>query len=191
MPAIHKDWVDAYFDYGIDYSNRRLFLLDSIEEVPISKIIKGIYYLDSINSEKPIELFIGSNGGDLIELFGLYDVLNTTTCPIHTIAVGKCMSAAPLLVAAGKKGCRYTMENTTWMVHRLSIDLEEIQLTDLNIETALCNDIEKRWCNLMGKHCNVDSTVWKRFMQKKENIYFDSNRAIELGIVDYIWNEKE
>src|SRR6188474_705441 len=99
---ITKDWIEAYFEYGIDRQNRRIFLFDGVDEGAIGTVIKGLYYMDSESVEKPIELFIGSFGGSEYEMFGLYDVIRTLRAPIYTTAIGKCMSAAPLLVACGE-----------------------------------------------------------------------------------------
>ena len=84
-----RDWdaVNAYFEYGLDSSNRRVFLLGGVDESPIGNAIKGIYFLAGQSDKEPIELFIGSFGGSLYEMFSLYDVLNTVAAPIHTEAL--------------------------------------------------------------------------------------------------------
>ena len=108
--APKNDWdaVEAYFEYGVDTANRRVFLLGGVDESPISQAIKSLYYLDNDSGDE-IELFIGSLGGSEYEMFALYDVLMSLKCPVTTVAIGKCMSAAPLLVAAGHVGYRYSM----------------------------------------------------------------------------------
>ena len=112
-----QDWdsARACFEYGVDVDNRRVFLFGEINESTIANSIKAIYLLDSQHKSKAIELFVGSVGGDEYDMLALYDVLNSITAPIHTVALGKCMSAAPLLVAAGEKGCRYSMPGCPWM----------------------------------------------------------------------------
>lgn len=190
MPTITKDWVDAYFEYGVDPNNRRIFLLSDIEDEHINKIIKGIYLLDAQDDKKPIELYVSSFGGDIYEMFALYDVLNTTTCPIHTVAIGKCMSAAPLIVAAGKKGFRYTMPNTQWMIHQPSIDLGFDRQDHIKMDLHHCESLKSNWTDLLQKHSKLSKQEWLRFMNKSGDQYFSADEAIEKGLVDHIWSEK-
>ena len=182
--------IDAYFDYGIDRENRRIFLLSDIEDENINKIIKGIYLLDTDSRQKPIELFVSSFGGDIYEMLALYDVLNTTTCPIHTVAIGKCMSAAPLIVAAGKKGERYTMPNTQWMVHQLSIDLGFDRHDHQKIDIQHFDKVKDIWADLLAKHSKLKKNEWLRLFNKVGDQYFSAEEAVEKGLVDHIWSEK-
>lgn len=190
MPRISNSAIDAYFDYGLDYRNRRIFLLSYIEEEHINEVIKGIYLLDAIDDKKPIELFISSFGGDMYSMFSLYDVLNTTTCPIHTVAIGKCMSAAPLLVAAGKAGQRYTMPNTQWMVHQPSAEYDKSRFDDIKISVQHDDDLKLRWASLLEKHSKLTKAQWLRLINKVGDHYFSADEAIEKGLVDHIWSEK-
>jgi ATP-dependent Clp protease protease subunit len=190
MGNISKDWVDAYLEYGIDCINRRIFLLSDIEDEHINKIIKGIYLLDAQDDKKPIELFVSSFGGDVYEMLALYDVLNTTTCPIHTVAIGKCMSAAPLIVAAGKKGERYTMPNTQWMIHQMSLDLGFDRQDHLKIDMQHIDNVKSTWADLLAKHSKLKKNEWVRLFNKVGDQYFSAEDAIEKGLVDHIWSEK-
>ncbi len=99
------------------------------------------------------------------EMFSLYDVMNSIKCPISTIAIGKCMSAAPLLVAAGTKGERYATPNTWFMVHQSWDDdlggrVDEVSKTIKHYEK-----MEKTWYDLMSLHTGKTEAFWKRKMQ--------------------------
>ena len=56
----------------------------------------------SIHSD-PIEIVIDSYGGEMYSMFAIYDTIKQASCPVHTLALGKVMSAAVLLLAAGEK----------------------------------------------------------------------------------------
>lgn len=187
---IGKDWVDAYFSYGIDVVNRRVFLLDDIDEAAIGYAIQGIYLMESENPTETIELFIGSFGGSEYEMYALYDVMNTIKCPISTCALGKCMSAAPLLVAAGQKGERYATPNTWFMVHQSWSDdmggrVEEVDKTLKHIKA-----MENTWYTTMSEHTGKPVSFWKRLCRNVGDSYFSAEKAIEYGIIDQIWSEK-
>ena len=122
MTKINKEWIEAYFDYGVDVANRRIFLFDDVNESSIGNIIKGLYFMDS-DKKDPIELFIGSFGGSVYDMYALYDVCRTLESPMYTTAIGKNMSAAPLLVACGEKGHRWATPHCSFMVHQGDLEI--------------------------------------------------------------------
>ena len=164
MAGIQKEWLEAYFSYGIDIQNRRIFLLDDIEEVSIQYIIQGLYLLSSIDKHLPIELFIGSLGGDEYEMFALYDIMTIIDCPIHTVALGKCMSAAPLLVAAGQT--RYATPNTTFMVHQSSDEELSGKVSELDKVVKHYKQQASIWYALMAENTGQTEAFWRRKCQE-------------------------
>lgn len=192
MARISKEWVDAYFAHGVDVANRRVFLFEGVEEDSIGTVVKGLYFMDSQNKEKKekIELFVGSFGGSEYEMFALYDVIQTLKSPIHTVAMGKCMSAAPLLVAAGCPGERWATPNTWFMVHQGWDEFGEKRYDDLQRDITHMKEMGKVWYALMEKHTKKNAAFWKRLCDKSGDTYFDAQQALEWGIVDSLWDEK-
>ena len=179
------DW-DMYFEYGVDVRNRRVFLIGDVDETPIGHTIKGLYMLAALSGE-PLELMIGSFGGSEYEMFALYDVIQTLPAPVSTVAIGKCMSAAPLLVAAGEPGLRYSCANTQWMVHMgwgSPVEQRPDELRKLSAHLDLMNT---RWYKLMGLHSNKSAAQWSQICRRVGDEYFCAERALELGLIDEIW----
>ena len=188
---ITKDWIDAYFDYGIDKENRRIFMLDDVDEGSIGTVIKGLYYMNAQDNTQPNELFIGSFGGSEYEMFALYDVIRTLKAPIHTVAIGKCMSAAPLLVACGETGKRWATPNTWFMVHQSWSEFGPRRTDEVQKELKHYEEMGQGWYGLMEKHTNQDGKFWKRHCNAVGDKFFSAYQALEWGIVDHIWDEKE
>jgi len=199
MVKISKDWIDAYFEYGVDVVNRKVFLFDGVDETSIGYVIKGLYLMEaSITQEDreggqipPIELFIGSFGGSEYEMFALYDVIRTLESPIHTTAIGKCMSAAPLLVACGEPGHRYATPNTWFMVHESWDDWGMARVDELQKTLNHYKEMGDRWNKLMAKHTGQTVASWKRMAKAVGDTYFDAYKAVELGLIDHVWDEKD
>ena len=189
MPKITKEWVDAYFEYGVDVANRRVFLLDDVSEVSIGIVMKGLYFMYSEKTES-IELFIGSFGGSEYDMFALYDVCRTLRSPIHTIAIGKNMSAAPLLVAAGEPGQRWATPNTWFMIHEGEGDTGLVHKDNMLSAAKHQKQLSERWYDLMARHTNKDRKWWERICSKAADYYLDAEEAQELGIIDHIWDQK-
>lgn len=182
------DWIDALFAYGVDRTNRRVFLFDDVDNMPIGLVIKALYFMETESTKKPIELFVGSYGGCQYDMLALYDTIQKCKAPVHTVAIGKCMSAAPLLVACGKKGRRFAAPNTYFMVHQSHGDLGG-KMDEVKNDLAHFSEVEKRWNLLMAKHSKMPEIFWKDQCQKIGDKYFDSQQAKEWGLIDNIWEK--
>lgn len=185
-----KDWIDALFEYGVDRNNRRIFLFDDVDNQPIGMVIKALYLMDS-EKQDPIELFVGSYGGCEYDMFALYDAIRTVHSPIHTTAIGKCMSAAPLLVACGAKKHRYATPNTWFMVHQGLNDIGEKKFDDVKNDLEHWKNMEERWYKLMEQHTKKPASFWKDQCEKMGDRYFDAYQAQEWGLIDHVWDEKD
>jgi len=191
MSRVSKDLVDVYFQHGVDLTNRRIFLFDEISEVSIGGVIKGLYLMEQSNNKLPIELFIGSFGGSEYEMFALYDTTRTLSSPIHTVAIGKCMSAAPLLIAGGEQGHRYATPNTFFMIHEGYAEFGANRKDDYKTVSKHLDQLNGRWSSLMAKHTKKPEAFWNKLCKKVNDTHFDVQQAIEWGIIDHIWDQKE
>jgi len=186
---IDKEWVDAYFDYGVDVANRRVFLGD-IDHESVDAAIKGMYLMETQDPNAPIELFISSYGGEIYDALALYDIMQTIKCPIHTFAYGKCMSAAPLLLAAGEPGQRWVAAHTFFM-HHDGADAIEGKTTSMKAGMKHLEELDKAWTILFAKLSNKTFKWWDDRSKRSGDFYFSADEAIEWGLADSIWSEKD
>jgi ATP-dependent Clp protease protease subunit len=190
VKRLPKEWIDSYFEYGVDIVNRRVFLLDDIDEAAIAYAIQGLYLMESENPDEAIELYIGSFGGSEYEMFALYDVMNSISCNVSTCAIGKCMSAAPLLVAAGRPGYRYATPNTWFMIHQSWSEDLGGRVDEVGKTLRHYQEMERRWYEIMSKHTKKTVAFWKRLCKTVGDSYFSAEQAVEYGIIDHLWAEK-
>ena len=107
---------------------RTIGLFTDITEEKIAEIVQALLYLNEVNKlaedddRRPIEFYLSTYGGNADDMFALYDIMRMVqiTTPIHTIGVGKVMSAGVLLLAAGTKGERRIARNCRVMLHSVS-----------------------------------------------------------------------
>jgi ATP-dependent Clp protease protease subunit len=184
-----KDWVDAYFNNGVDLANRRVFIGD-IDADSVGSAVKGLYLMETQCSTKPCEMFISSYGGTIYDALALYDIMNTLSCPIHTFAYGKCMSAAPLLLAAGEEGKRWVAPHAAFMHHDWADELSG-KGADLEATVKHNEQIGKVWTTLLAKHTNKDFRWWNTRAKRPADFYFTADEALEWGLADQIWVEKQ
>lgn len=185
---IPDNWIDALFDYGIDLPNRRVFLGD-IDEQSCMTVAKGLYVLETLDDEAPVDLFISSYGGSVEHALGIHDIIQTLNCPVHTFAFGTCMSAAPMLLSVGAPGQRWVSPNVNLMFHDWACELEgkgkQIKAWVKNVE-----DIDGRWLDIITANSNKDRRFWKRLAEKPSDFFFSAQEAIDWGIADHIWQQR-
>lgn len=186
---LDKEWVDAYFEHGVDIVNRRVFIGD-IDSESVDKVIKGLYLMETASKTEPCEMFISSYGGTIYDALALYDIMKTMQCPIHTFAYSKCMSAAPLLLAAGEPGHRWVAAHVSLMHHDWSDEMEG-RGVKLREDVKHSEELGKQWTHLLAKHSSKDFKWWDLRGKKASDFYFSANDAIEWGIADAIWSEKD
>ncbi len=70
------------------------------------------------NPQPVIPILIDSYGGSVYGCLNMIGIIEASSKPVHTIVVGKAMSAGAILFAMGKN--RYMAENATLMLHDVS-----------------------------------------------------------------------
>lgn len=179
----------AALEHGIDVAGRKVFLTGGIDEDSVGVAIRGLYMLGQHGSS-PIELYVSSEGGDLDDALALHDVTRTIKVPVHTIALGKCMSAAPLLVACGHPGQRWATPNTSFMLHAVVTD--EVGGTAANLETYAKSTREagQLYAKLLARYTKKNAAHWARLLGNGRDHLFGADQAVSWGLVDHIWEEK-
>jgi ATP-dependent Clp protease, protease subunit len=179
------DRLELSLEHGIDLEHRRLFLMSDIEENVTSKVIQGLLKLGT-DSAAPVELYVSTFGGSLYEMFGIYDAITTADAPVYVNAIGKCMSAGILVVAAGAKGHRHAYANTWFMTHQGWGD-QVGSVTELASATDHFKEIMKLQYSLLEKHTSRDAKYWKKLLEQPKDIYFNAKTALDYGLIDAIW----
>ena len=181
--------LEAALQYGIDVKGRRIFLQGDVDSDTIALAVRGMYLM-SDQAKDPIELYIASYGGDIDEAFQLHDVTRTIRVPVHTTALGVCQSAAPFLVACGAKSERYASENCEFLLHAASLEVDgQVAYAQEKLEATRrrCERMDR----LLARYTKMPYRHWAKFTRSSKDHYFDAHQALEWGIIDHIWSEKD
>lgn len=169
---------------------RIIYLSGEVNEHTIAQVIAGIVILTNQDAYTPITLLISTYGGSVDEMFSLYDVIKHVSCPIHTVGLGKIMSAGVLLLASGKKGCRTIGESARVMIHAVSAGSEG---TTFQIRNEL-EEVERQQKfmeDLLLRETKISRAKLTQMMKSGSNFYLNAQEALKLGIVDAIIKPKE
>ena len=108
----------AYDIYSRLLDDRIIFITGEINDAVANTVIAQMLYLESKSAKAPISLYINSPGGASQSGLAILDTMNYIKCPVSTICIGLCASAAALLLAGGQKGKRFSLPNAKIMIHQ-------------------------------------------------------------------------
>jgi ATP-dependent Clp protease protease subunit len=94
----------AYDIYSLLLKERIIFLGTPIDSQVANVIVAQLLFLSREDSEKEIQMYINSPGGEIYSGLAIYDTMQMISNPISTVAVGVAASFGTVLLTAGTKG---------------------------------------------------------------------------------------
>ncbi|MBL96781.1 MAG: hypothetical protein CMF52_03110 [Legionellales bacterium] len=173
---------------------RTIGLFTDVAEEKVAEIAHAMIYLNEVNkleksgeNRKPIEFYLSTYGGNADDMFALYDVMRQVKLDteIHTIGLGKVMSAGVLLLAAGTKGKRKIGKYCRVMIHSV-IGGSHGSLPNLANEMEAIQQIQKDYIDALVAETSMTRKKMKALLERKVNVYLSAEEAVELGIADII-----
>jgi len=136
---------------------------------------------------KPIDLVISTWGGSAADMFSIYDTIRMVRdgCPVHTLGMGKVMSAGVLLLASGTKGARRIGKNCRVMMHSV-IGGHHGALHNLENEMEEIRWLQNCHVEALVEETNMTKKYLNKLLDRKVNAYISAKEAVELGIADII-----
>ena len=165
-----------------------------VHEEKVAEIIHAMLYLNEMNKlqkdpekKKPIEFYLSTYGGSADDMFALYDIMRgiRQTSEIHTLGLGKVMSAGVLLLAGGTKGKRRIAKNCRVMIHSVAAG-NAGALHDLTNELEAIQDLQDMYTSCLAAETNLTEGDIKDMLNRNVNVYLSATEAVKLGIADII-----
>ena len=170
---------------------RLIGLFTEVMDEKVAELVHALLYLDEVNKvrkeEKPIGFYVCTYGGSADDMFALYDVMRQVreSTEIHTVGMGKVMSAGVLILAAGTKGKRKIGKYCRVMIHSV-IGGSHGSLPNLANEMEAMQQIQKDYIDALVAETNMTKKDLKKLLERKVNVYLSAEEAVELGIADII-----
>ncbi|MBQ8896609.1 MAG: ATP-dependent Clp protease proteolytic subunit [Clostridia bacterium] len=171
-------------------NDRIVFIGEPITDTVASLVVAQLLYLESVDREKEISLYINSPGGSISAGMAIYDTMNFIKCPVSTICIGMCASMAAVLLACGEKGRRIALPHSKIMIHQPLINGHfQDQTTNLEIEAAEMERIRKMLNELLASV--TGKSIEEIEKDTDRNNYMDALTAKEYGIVDKVLEQRD
>jgi ATP-dependent Clp protease protease subunit len=179
----HGDFpIDIYQKLAND---RILFICDKIDSHLATDIAATLMLKDAENSGEKITLFINSPGGEIRDVFMIYDVMQMIESPIETVCIGQATDEAVILLMAGEPGMRLATKNCRVSVSQLVSEwMTRANLTDAKKILDLVTSDNKRMMEVIAKCTN--KTLKKVTGDFDRRVFMTATQALKYGMIDKI-----
>lgn len=168
-----------------DENDRTLYFTGDVDEMSITQAISHITTLSRQDARRPITIVFNTYGGSVDDMFALYDMIRFLKTPIHTIGLGKIMSAGVLLLASGARGHRKIGKRARIMIHAISSAAYGTIFDQKNIVKEM-ERLQGQWQECMIENTNFTTAQLEAFMSSNVDTYLTPEQAISFGIVDEV-----
>ena len=173
----------AYDIYSRLLKERIIFLVGPINDNVASLVTAQLLFLESEDPKKEINLYINSPGGLVTAGLGIYDTMQYIKPDVSTLCIGQAASMGSFLLAAGKKGKRFSLPNSRVMVHQPSAGFQG-QATDIEIHANEVMALKKRLNEIYSKHTGKSVEDVKKALERDN--FMTSETAKDFGLVDAV-----
>ena len=199
MPALEDDkrvvLINADGGAPPEPELRVVGLYTDINEEKVAEVTQALLYLNESNKmrdhdaeeSKPIQFYISTYGGNADDMFALYDIMKEVQkdTEIHTVGMGKVMSAGVLLLAGGTPGKRKIGKNCRVMLHSVSSG-NHGDLHNLVNEVEAIQELQEMYINCLTQETKMTKSQLKKMLERKVNVYLSAEQAVEYGIADMV-----
>lgn len=164
--------------------NDRIVMLHSeVTDQSASLIISQLLYLESVDPNKDISLYINSPGGSVSAGLAIYDTMSYIRPDVSTICMGMAASMGAFLLAGGTKGKRFALPNAEIMIHQPSGGAKG-QETEIAIAAQHILKTRDRLNRILSENTGQPIDVIQKDTERDN--YMDAVEALDYGLIDAI-----
>ena len=168
--------------------DRVIFLGTEVNDYTANVIQAQLLYLDSVDSERDINLYLNTPGGSVYAGLGIYDTMQFVKAKVATICTGLAASMGAVLLVAGERGMRAALPHSRVMIHQ---PLGGVQ--------GQASDIEITAKEILKLKDELYQIISDKSGKSMEQIRQDADRdhwmtaaeALEYGMIDKVFTRKE
>ncbi|MHC4637205.1 MAG: ATP-dependent Clp protease proteolytic subunit [Planctomycetota bacterium] len=175
----------AYDIYSRLLKDRIIFLGGPIDDETANLIVAQMLFLSNEDSKTDIHFYINSPGGAITAGLAIYDTMQFLRCDVATYCIGQAASMGAVLLAGGKAGKRFLLDNSRILLHQPLISgVLTGPATDLDIEAKEILRLRKRLYNILAEHSG--QTPEKIEKDCDRNLWLEAEESINYGLVDRV-----
>lgn len=167
--------------------DRIIFLGTEVNDYTANVIQAQLLYLDSVDSERDINIYLNTPGGSVYAGLGIYDTMQFIGSRVATICTGMAASMGAVLLVAGEKGMRAALPHSRVMIHQPLGGIQG-QASDIEITAREILKLKDELYQIISDHSG--QTIEKIRQDADRDYWMTANEALEYGIIDKVYTKK-
>ncbi len=173
----------AYDIYSRLLKERIIFVVGPIEDYMANLVVAQMLFLESENPDKDIFLYINSPGGSVTAGLAIYDTMNFIKPDVSTLCTGMAASMGAFLLAAGAKGKRVALPNSSVMIHQPSGGARG-QATDIEIHAKEILKTREQLNKILAER--TGQPLDKVAQDVERDYFMNAQEAAAYGLIDKV-----
>lgn len=178
----------SYDIYSRLLAERIIFLVGEVDDSMAASITAQLLYLEAMDTEKDIQIYINSPGGSVSAGLAIYDTMQYIKCDVSTNCIGLAASMGSFLLAGGTKGKRFALPNAEVMIHQV-LGGAQGQATDVEITTKHLLRTKEKLNRMLAENTGRDYEVICAATERDN--WMSAQEALEFGIIDKVMTNRE
>ena len=168
--------------------DRIIFLGAPIYDDAANIIQAQLLFLESVDPEKDIQIYVNSPGGSVSAGLGIYDTMQLVAPDVATICTGMAASMGAVLLAAGAAGKRSALPHSRVMIHQ-PLGGTQGQASDIEITAREILRTKRELYDILSLH--TGQTVKKIERDADRDYWLSSEEAKAYGLIDEVLSKRE
>ena len=164
--------------------DRIIFLGTEVNDYTANVIQAQLLYLDSVDSDKDISIYLNTPGGSVYAGLGIYDTMQFVKSRVATICTGIAASMGAVLLVAGEKGMRAALPHSRVMIHQPMGGIQG-QASDIEITAKEILKLKDELYQIIADH---SGQAMDKIRQDADRDYWmTAAEALEYGMIDKVY----
>ena len=162
----------------------RIIFLGTEVNSHVANIIQAqLLFLESVDAQKDIQIYINSPGGEVYSGLGIYDTMQFIKPDVATICTGMAASMAAVLLCAGAKGKRSALPHSRVMIHQ-PLGGAQGQASDIEITAREILKIKDELTLIIARHSGKSTEEVIRTGDR--DYWMIATEAKDFGMIDEV-----
>ena len=168
--------------------DRIIFLGTEVNDYTANVIQAQLLYLDSVDSERDISIYLNTPGGSVYAGLGIYDTMQFIQSRVATICTGMAASMGAVLLVAGEKGMRAALPHSRVMIHQPLGGIQG-QASDIEITAREILKLKDELYQIISDHSG--QTVEKIRQDADRDYWRTAEEALQYGMIDKVYRREK
>jgi ATP-dependent Clp protease protease subunit len=168
--------------------DRIIFLGTEVNDYTANVIQAQLLYLDSVDSDRDISIYLNTPGGSVYAGLGIYDTMQFVRSRVATICTGMAASMGAVLLVAGEKGMRAALPHSRVMIHQPLGGIQG-QASDIEITAREILKLKDELYQIISDHSG--QTMDKIRQDADRDYWMTAKEALEYGMIDKVYSREK